>query len=107
MIGYLLKTTYRLALYTGYTIGLIAFVIYAILSGRFQPLTIYLLINVSWMGLYYIWNLITADITIDIMEYLDYKAKDADFYTIPRIIERIKQKNIWNTNRTAPQSVTK
>jgi 3-hydroxyacyl-CoA dehydrogenase len=57
-----------------------------------DELFIYLGIVVLWGGLYYVWNLIAIEITIDIMEYMDYKHPDLDYFTIPKIIERTKNK---------------
>jgi hypothetical protein len=55
-------------------------------------LAIYLGFVVLWGGLYYIWNLIAIEITVDLMGYMDYKHPDLDYYTIPKIIERTKNK---------------
>ena len=90
MFRYLLYTFHRLLLYSIITI------LYFIVFYKFfthiwiGQQAIYCGIIVLWGGFYYIWNLIVIEITIDIMQYIENKYPDLDYFTIPSILERIK-----------------
>ena len=86
MIEYLLSTFYKLlfwAIITVLYIGGCFVLIQKIWLGLFA---ICLISNTLWVGFYYIWNVATIDITIELIEWFFNVVPDEDFFTIPRIL---------------------
>jgi len=106
MFRYFLHTFHRLLIYSIITALIIVGFVKFFMDVWIGQLAIYIGLTVLWGGFYYIWNLITMEITVDVMGYMDYKYPDLDYFTIPRIIERTKinygeqrlrrNNHIWN-----------
>ena len=90
MFRYLLYTFHRLLIYSLVTTLMIVGVYQLIVNVWMGIIAVYSIISVLWIGFYYWWNLITLEITVDIMQYLEHKYPDENYFTIPRILERIK-----------------
>jgi len=88
MAEYLISTFYKLLFWSIITILYIVSCFIFIQKVWVGFFAICLIANTLWIGFYYIWNLATIEITIELIEWFFKVCPDEDFFTIPRILER-------------------
>lgn len=96
MIGYSILCYYRIMAYgvaTMLAVGLVGFLIYDLWVGQ---LALFMIANVLWFGFFYIWNVLTLEMTVDMMQLFEAKYPDPDYFTLQNIVERTKLK--WKKN---------
>jgi hypothetical protein len=91
MFAYIIIQAYRLTFYSIVTFLCFAGFFTLIQSVWLGEINVYLGLNALWVGFFYIWNLLTAEISIDVLSYFEAKQPDRDYYTLTRIMERMKK----------------